>query len=154
MARPRQEILITQSLIDRLCDIEPWPTSRKDSIAMFKQSLKRDVEWLLNTRKPIVPHVDDYPETSASVLCYGLPEAKFFDSSSGKQTDSMLLALRQCVQEFEPRIENPQVSLVVSDPLTRSLRFQVEGVIRYEDMEEEIQLDTVLELISGEYEVR
>jgi predicted component of type VI protein secretion system len=38
--------------------------------------------------------------------------------------------------------------------LSRSLRFHIEGQIIYENMEEEIKFDTVLETISGEYEVK
>jgi predicted component of type VI protein secretion system len=38
--------------------------------------------------------------------------------------------------------------------LSRSLKFHIEGRISYENMEEEIKFDTVLELISGEYEVK
>lgn len=161
MARVRQEILITQSLLDRLCDVEilplgevtEWPETRKESIAMFKQSLKRDVEWLLNTRKPIVPDVESFPLTSASVLCFGLPDSRIFHGAGGGDPETLKLLLRQCLQEFEPRIQKPQVTISATDRLNRSLRFQVEGVVRYEDMEEEIQLDTVLKLISGEYEV-
>ena len=153
MARVRQEKLITQSLVDRLCDIEPWPETRSDSIAMFKHSLKRDIEWLLNTRKPIVPEVDSFPRTSASVLCYGLPDSQVFHGSGSRDPESLQKTILQCLEEFEPRIEQPQVVISSSDPLSRSLHFQVEGIVRYEDMEEEIQLDTVLELISGHYEV-
>ena len=161
MARVRQEILITQSLFDRLCDekllalgdVKEWPETRKDSIAMFKQSLRRDVEWLLNTRKPVVPGVESYPLTSASVLCFGLPDARVFHGNGGRDPETLKLLLRQCLEEFEPRIQRPQVSISFTDRLNRSLRFHVEGVVRYEDMEEEIQLDTVLKLISGEYEV-
>jgi predicted component of type VI protein secretion system len=38
--------------------------------------------------------------------------------------------------------------------LSRSLRFHIEGEITYENMDEEIKFDTVLEMISGEYEVK
>ena len=55
MARTKSDILITQSLIDRLADVEQWPETRAASISMYRDSLKRDVEWLLNTRQPIIP---------------------------------------------------------------------------------------------------
>jgi predicted component of type VI protein secretion system len=38
--------------------------------------------------------------------------------------------------------------------LSRSLRFHIEGQVTYENMDEEIKFDTVLELISGSYEVK
>jgi predicted component of type VI protein secretion system len=38
--------------------------------------------------------------------------------------------------------------------LSRSLKFHIEGQVTFENMNEEIKFDTVLELISGEYEVK
>jgi predicted component of type VI protein secretion system len=41
-----------------------------------------------------------------------------------------------------------------TDMLSRSLKFHIEGQVTFENMNEEIKFDTVLELISGEYEVK
>jgi type VI secretion system protein ImpF len=38
--------------------------------------------------------------------------------------------------------------------LSRSLRFHIEGQVTYENMNEEIKFDTILELTRGEYEVK
>jgi type VI secretion system protein ImpF len=153
LARIRPELLITQSLVDRLTDREPWPETRSASVAMFRDSLKRDIEWLLNTRKPVMPELESYPATAASVLNYGFTDIRSFDSSAGKDPNALIRAMEECVRTYEPRILQPRVFLSRSDPLSRSLRFHLEGRIIYEDMEEEIKFDTVLELISGEYEV-
>ena len=153
MARTRPELLITQSLLDRLTDREPWPETRGASIGMFRDSLKRDIEWLLNSRQPVMPELASYPATSASVLNYGLPDIHSFQSTVGKDASALIQALEECIRTFEPRILEPRVFLSRADPLSRSLRFHLEGRVAYEDMEEEIKFDTVLELISGEYEV-
>jgi type VI secretion system protein ImpF len=154
LARLKSEILITQSLIDRLADYEQWPETRAASIAMYRESLKRDVEWLLNTRQPIIPELEGYPLTAASVLNFGLPDIHTFDGSGGKEQNALTLALERCIRTFEPRISQAHVYLTRSDLLTRSLRFHIEGQVFYENMDEEIKFDTVLELISGEYEVK
>ena len=153
MARLKPEILITQSLLDRLTDREPWPETRAASIALFRDSLKRDVEWLLNTRQPVIPELASFPATAASVMNFGLPDIHSIDTSGGKSSEALARALEECIRTFEPRIRQPRVLMSPSDPLTRSLKFHVEGLVRYEDTEEKIDFDTVLELISGEYEV-
>jgi type VI secretion system protein ImpF len=154
LARSKSDTLITQSLIDRLTDLDQWPETRASSISMYRESLKRDVEWLLNTRQPVIPEIDAYPATAASVLNYGLPDFHNFDNSTGKEQNALTVALEKCIRNFEPRISQPHVFLARSDQLSRSLRFHIEGQVTYENIDEEIKFDTVLELISGEYEVK
>jgi type VI secretion system protein ImpF len=154
LARPKSEVPITQSLIDRLMDVEQWPETRAASIGMYRESMKRDLEWLLNTRQPVIPELESYPATAASVLNYGLPDIHSFDGSAGKEQNALTVALEKCIRTFEPRINQPRVYLTRSDHLSRSLKFHIEGQIFYENMDEEIKFDTVLEMISGEYEVK
>jgi type VI secretion system protein ImpF len=141
-------------LLDRLTDLDQWPETRSASITMYRESLKRDVEWLLNTRQPVIPELEGYPATAASVLNFGLPDIHSFDGSAGKEQNALTVALEKCIRVFEPRISQPHVFLTRTDILSRSLRFHIEGQIVYENMNEEIKFDTTLELISGEYEVK
>jgi type VI secretion system protein ImpF len=135
-------------------DVEQWPETRAASIGMYRESMKRDLEWLLNTRQPVIPELESYPATAASVLNYGLPDIHSFDGSAGKEQNALTVALEKCIRTFEPRINQPRVYLTRSDHLSRSLKFHIEGQIFYENMDEEIKFDTVLEMISGEYEVK
>jgi type VI secretion system protein ImpF len=50
LARANTETLVTQSVLERLMTVEDWPTTRAQSLRLFKDSLRRDLEWLLNTR--------------------------------------------------------------------------------------------------------
>jgi type VI secretion system protein ImpF len=154
VARNKSDVLITQSLLDRLTDLDQWPETRSASISMYRESLKRDVEWLLNTRQPVIPELEDYPATAASVFNFGLPDIHSFDGSKGKEQNALTVALEKCIRIFEPRISQPRVFLTRTDILSRSLKFHIEGQIVYENMNEEIKFDTTLELISGEYEVK
>ena len=64
MAKQDMERPIQQSLLDRLIDldplskVEPMPT-RAESIREFKAGVRRDLEWLLNSRRtPEAPPED------------------------------------------------------------------------------------------------
>jgi type VI secretion system protein ImpF len=154
MARVRTETLVTQTIIDRfILSQEDWPKTRKDSIDKYRDALRRDLEWMLNTRKPVMPILEEFPEVAKSVFNYGFPDLQNFDRSQGNDKDAVSASLEKCIRTFEPRIHQPRVYLTRSDTLARSLRFHIEGQIRYEDTKEDIKFDTVLELISGEYEV-
>ena len=154
MARTKSDILVTQSLIDRLTDAEQWPETRSASIAMYRDSIKRDLEWLLNTRQPVIAAMESFPAVATSVFNYGLPDIHSFDGSAGKERNHLTGALEKCIRSFEPRITHPHVFLTRSDSLNRSLRFHIEGQVTYENMDEEIKFDTILELTRGEYEVK
>ncbi len=153
MARVKAEVLITQSLLDRLCDTDDWPTTRHHSMRVYRESIKRDVENLLNSRRPPIPELPGYPKAAASVLNYGLPDINAY-SNSGNDQNSLLSAMIQTLRTFEPRIQNLRVLVARSETMTRSLRFHIEGRIQFDTMIEDIQFDTVLELTRGAYEVR
>jgi type VI secretion system protein ImpF len=152
--RVRTETLVTQTILDRfLLSPEDWPKTRKESMDRYKDAMRRDLEWLLNTRKPVMPILEEFPQVTNSVFNFGFPDLHNFDNAQGHDKDAVSLALEKCIRIFEPRISQPRVSLTRSDTLARSLKFRIEGKIRYDDAEEDIKFDTVLELISGEYEV-
>ena len=154
MVTRKNETLIIQSLVDRLSAAQDWPATRPASMRMYRESLKRDLEWLLNTRQPGIPEIDGYPLASASVINYGLTDVQEFTGSDGRDRNALSAALLKTVRTFEPRIKNPQIFLTRADTMSRTLRFHIEGEIEFEDMKEEITFDTVLELVRGEFEVR
>jgi type VI secretion system protein ImpF len=153
LARVRTETLITQTLIDRfILSQDRWPKTRKESVDKYREGIRRDLEWMLNTRQPVMPILSELPETAKSVFNYGFPDLHTFDNS-GKNPETVSGALERCIRTFEPRIEQAKVFLTRADTSARSLKFHIEGVIRYEDTHEDVKFDTVLEIISGEYEV-
>ena len=151
MVKGKNERLVTQSLLDRLTGQDEWPTTRNSSLRMYRDGIKRDVEWLLNSRKPHVEIVEQYPAACASVFNYGLPDVTQLRSHDA---NSVLLAVLKALRTYEPRIRDPRVHLVRLDDLSRSIRFHIDGRMALEDSEEEISFDTVLEIVSGGYEVK
>jgi len=154
VAKAKVETLITQSLLDRLANVEDFPTTRAASMRMYRESLKRDVEWLLNTRQAQIPELEGYPRAAASVVNFGLPDIQAYAGAEGKDSNALTAALLRALRTFEPRILNPRVYMSRVDTNSRSLRFHIEGQIKFETMEEEITFDTLLELIRGEFEVK
>lgn len=147
------EQLATQSLLDRLGATEDWPTTRAQSLRMLREGLKRDMEWLLNTRRALMPGLETYPQAYRSVLQYGLIDTSSLSQSSAADHTRLQKAVQRCIEEFEPRLQNVRVALGQDDLKRRQLRFHIEGQIRMDPAPEEISFDTVLDLTSGEYQV-
>ena len=154
MPRSATETLVTQSLLDRLMAVEEWPATRAQSLRFYKEALKRDLEWLLNTRQPPIPSLPDYPLAKASTINYGLPDISSMGLNSASDNRRLRLAVETCLRNFEPRLTDVRVTLEKGDFAERRLRFHIEGSMKLDPAPEEISFDTVLELSSGEYKVK
>lgn len=148
------------SVLDRLIDQEPKrtteaPPSAAQSLRDLKSSLRRDIEWLLNTRCSIQEPPAGSTELLRSLYVYGLPDVCSLSLSSTRDFRRLSRAMEAALATFEPRLRSIRVALVpVSDRTSRVLRFQIEGVLRLEPVPEHVTFDTMLELTSGEYEVK
>ena len=152
--RNRHEGPVVYSLLDRLIDDkdEPLPTSRAKSARYFKNSVRRDLEWLLNSRVPL----DEAhgKESERSLYTFGLPDISSMSLLSHRDRQLLTKAIQAAIVKFEPRIVNPRVVLVTdNDQRVRSLRFIIEGILHMEPNPEPVAFDTVLDLSSGHYEL-
>ncbi|HEX8713577.1 MAG TPA: type VI secretion system baseplate subunit TssE [Terracidiphilus sp.] len=154
MARAATETLVTQSVLDRLTQVEDWPTTRNQSVRFFRDALKRDLEWLLNTRKPPVEEISSRPVARETVINYGLPDISALGLGSTTDQRALRSAIEACLRAFEPRLTGVHVTLESADTVDRRLRFHIEGNMKLDPAPEEIAFDTVLELASGEYKVK
>lgn len=148
------ETLVTQSVLDRLTAVEDWPSTRLQSLRFFKDGLKRDLEWLLNTRQPPLPQLSSYPLARTSIVNYGLPDITSLGLASASDHRQLRLAIEACVRAFEPRLTSVRVTIDDTDRGDRRMRFHIEGMMNLDPAPEEITFDTVLELASGEYRVK
>ena len=154
MARATTETLVTQSILDRLMEVEDWPSTRSQSTRFFRDGLKRDLEWLLNTRQPPIPELASKPGAKASVINYGLPDISSLGLSNASDHRALRVAIETCLRNYEPRLIDIRVTLEGSDTTDRRLRFHIEGNMKLDPAPEEIAFDTVLELTRGEYKVK
>jgi type VI secretion system protein ImpF len=154
LARSTTETLVTQSVLDRLMTVDEWPATRLQSLRYFKDALRRDLEWLLNTRQPPIPAMGDYPLAKASVVNFGLPDISALGLLSAADNQTLRRAIEVCLRNYEPRLTDVHVTLEASDTADRRLRFHIEGNMKLDPAPEEVSFDTVLELTSGEYKVK
>jgi type VI secretion system protein ImpF len=154
LARSATETLVTQSVLDRLTAVDDWPATRAQSLRYFKETLKRDLEWLLNTRQPPISEICDYPLAKASTINYGLPDISAMGLNSASDNRRLRQSIETCLKNYEPRLTDVRVTLERGDTAERRIRFHIEGSMKLDPAPEEVSFDTVLELSSGEYKVK
>jgi len=161
MARPADStIAVGLSTLDRLIDQEPGASSeplptRSQSVKQLKEAVRRDLEWLLNTRRIAMPPDESLKEVNRSLYVYGLPDFTSYSLGSPKDQAKLIRYLQATVKLFEPRIANVRVIPLEGAAATaRTLRFRIEGLLVMDPAPEHVSFDTVLELTRGAYEVR
>ncbi len=153
-------LTVPPSLLDRLIDLQPQqrtdpPTTLAQSSREFRDSVRRDVEWLLNSRFTSPEPEEESVETWRSVYCYGLKDFSAYTFSSGDDRRKLLASIRKTIEIFEPRLKEVEVDFGGAENSTRqSLRFTINAILQMEPSPEHVTFDTVLELSRGEYSVK
>ncbi len=160
MLDKRFERSVQQSLIDRLIDLDPAnrqepPLSRPESLRRYRLSVKRDLEWLLNTTKMPIDIPESCQEIRKSLLCYGLPDISSISVQSASDEQRLLRSLECAIEMFEPRLSRAKVTN--REPIHSSqqaITFHVEAILMVDPLPERIAFDTVLEISKGAYSVK
>lgn len=159
MARVRGDAPLTLSVLDRLIDEDlkvsgALNLTRSVSLRKLKDAVRRDLEWLLNTRHPVQP-APPGSQLASSLYMYGLPDITSLSVLSLADRKYLTESIQSAVSLFEPRIANVRVNLLtIGHDKVPSLRFVIEGMLRVNPNPEPVSFDTVLELSSGEYKVQ
>lgn len=159
MSRTDNEVRVTPSVLDRLLDYEPELSreplaSRAKSLRQFKQAVRRDLEWLLNTRQIAGGLPPELKETNDSLAAYGLPDFTTLSNESAADQKRIKREVEETIRRFEQRLENVVVSFESGRATDRGLRFRIDARLKVDPAPEPITFDTVLQLGSGQYVVR
>jgi type VI secretion system protein ImpF len=159
MSRADNEVRITPSVLDRLIDYEPEKSreavaSRAKNLRQMKQALRRDLEWLLNTRQTAEDISSELAEVNRSLAIYGLPDFTTANIKNPADQTRLRRALESAISIFEPRLEDVTVTIDVMRDIDRVMRFRIDARLRVEPAPEPVTFDTMLQLGSGEYIVR
>ncbi|MFL6468880.1 MAG: type VI secretion system baseplate subunit TssE [Pyrinomonadaceae bacterium] len=158
MSRFDNEIRVSWSILDRLIDDDPNmsqdpPRSQSASLTELKQAVRRDLEWLLNTRCHLENIDGSLEEAPKSVAFYGLPDFTAASAKSAGEKDRMIKAIESALTYFEPRFSGLKVSLEPVSNVDRTLKFRIEATLEIEPTPEAVVFDTVLQLGSGNFAV-
>ncbi|NOT47153.1 MAG: type VI secretion system baseplate subunit TssE [Acidobacteria bacterium] len=157
--RTNLEVRVTPSILDRLLDYDPQssqeaPKSNAASLADLRQSVRRDLEWLLNTRHSIVEIAEGMEELKDSLAVYGLPDITGMGVDIQGEQKKLVKAVENAIRVFEPRFLEPRVTLLPISSVERELRLRIEAKLDVDPVPEAISFDTVLQMGSGEFQVK
>ncbi len=154
----RQTLL--PSVLDRLLDENPGTTrevarSRTQVLRELKQSVRRDLENLLNTRWRPTAWPPDLTELDRSLVGYGIPDITAAELGSPGAREEFRRTVEAVIRRFEPRFKSVRVAMRGNlEPLDRTLRFRIDAVLYAEPAPEPVSFDSAVEPATGNVEVK
>jgi type VI secretion system lysozyme-like protein len=118
---------LAASLLDRLApsDEDRGFRSPED---LIEESIVRDLEMLLNTRREEFLIPPEFEQTAASIVNFGMPDlAKCGSLRTGPEQAKLCRWVEEAIRTFEPRLGNVSVRVVDRESVTPVLRFRVEA---------------------------
>lgn len=154
MSRVNELQPLIPSLLDRLLDDEPEKTkesfkSQTQVLREVKDSVRRDLEHLLNTHVywQVVP--EHFTELDVSLVNYGLADFSSANMASEDNRKRFCMKIEDTIKKFEPRFKSVDVTLLNnSEPLDRTLRLRIDALLDVDPEPEPIVFDSVMEPIN------
>lgn len=147
-------MVLALSIFDRLIDDSPEQqleseTVRSSLYFQVRESLKRDLESILNSRRRFLSTPEHLNYLDKSILNYGLTDF----TNDSVHTVEFRMTFRahvlNVISRLEPRLSNVDIKIIDNkDPFDRSLRFRIQGVMLLgEGEQEEIVFNSFLDAI-------
>jgi type VI secretion system protein ImpF len=140
---------IAASVLDRLLDPGGGIAAGAEggqSLKELRESVRRDLEGLLNTHQRCRSWPADLTELDRSLLAYGLPDFTGTGLATRERQDAWRRSLEALIRRFEPRFRSVRIEgLDNADPLDRTLRFRIIAVINVDPAPDPIVYDSVLD---------
>lgn len=138
MAKLKTQQPVLPSLLDRLIDEDPdniQPTKKAYGVVLrdIKQSIRRDLEALLNTRLYRDETPDSLSELTVSLVSYGLPDFSVLQLGAEEGKEEFRLRVQTIIETFEPRFKQVYVELEqAGEDYERTLYMRISAVLMVE----------------------
>ncbi len=160
MAQVNKKRKLRASILDRLLDDEPQITVDADTnkyhkLKNLRNSVRRDLENLLNTRHRIMEPAEELSQLELSLLNYGLPDLATVNMSDMDNKQQFIDNFESILRDYEPRFKSVKVSLQDNtDKLDRTVRFRIDATLYADPYPEVIVFDSVLEPVTRSINVK
>jgi type VI secretion system protein ImpF len=156
----RQVTRVQSPLLDRLIDDAPdqqrdAAVSATDSMAALRNSVRRDLEALLNARRRWRSWPAHMTQLATSPIGYGIPDFASGAFSDAQRREALRQEIEATIRRFEPRFLSVRVLLIdMRDRLETTLRLRIEAVLHAEPAPESITFDTLVDPATDDIVVR
>lgn len=160
MRKPTTTQALTPSILDRLIDYDPAhnvepQASRSQVIRELRESVRRDLEFLLNTRRPCIPLPKRWQHLEDSVIGFGIPDYTGVNLDLDNEKERFAILIERIIMQNESRFKSVKIT-VIDDPssIDRTFRFRIDGILKVEPAVKPVVFDSTLEPVSRSFKVK
>ena len=152
----RASVSASMPLLDRLTDAEPdravdRPASPLETVEQLRRAVHRDLEALLNARRPWRSVPENLAALRLSPLAYGMPDFTAGAYNDRQQREVLRGEIEETIRRFEPRLTRIQVRLSDDGSLLRStLRLSIDALLLTHPAPEPIVFDTTVDTTTAD----
>ncbi len=122
------------------------PMSAAAALAALRNSVRSDLEALLNARRRWRSWDPRLRELAVSPAGFGLPDFAAGAFNEKPRREQLRAEIEACIMRFEPRFASVSVVLLPGeDRLASSLRLRIEALLHADPAPEPIAFDTVVD---------
>lgn len=144
MVRATESQSLELSLLDKLTD--SGSNTRMGRLSQLRQSVRRDLENLLNAKVRWHIWPARFEQLDQSLLNYGLPDFSSLAAGSAEGREQLCRWVRDAIRRFEPRFMSVQVALIDDDdPATRVMRLRIHALLGVEPTPERLVFESEVE---------
>jgi type VI secretion system protein ImpF len=154
MARVDKSKKLRASILDRLLDNDPGNNMEKDTdqhhkLRQLRDSVRRDLENMLNTRFRVIAPDSECTELQRSLLNYGLPDLATINIFDKLKRQEFISHLETLLTDFEPRFKSVKISFMENkNTADKTLRFKIDAVLYADPSPEIVVFDSTLEPVT------
>lgn len=160
MARPSSTQPLVSSIYDRLIDNNPEVSeepgiSRSQLLRQLRESVRRDLENLLNTHMPCHESFENMDQLPYSSINYGIADFTGTNLGSIREKEKFRKQLEKIISFFEPRFKSVHVELVdASEQFDSTLRFRINAELNVQSAVKPVIFDSSMEPVTHNFRVR
>lgn len=145
---------ILPSILDRLIDEDPSTEheinkSYHHYLSEFRESIRRDLEALMNNRQRCVFNSDDYEYLQDSIPNYGLPDLASQNFVAADSAEDFCQEMANALLRFEPRFKSVEVRAEdMKNKIDRMVKFTIEAIVYADPAPERIVFDSEIESVT------
>ncbi|PZN93360.1 MAG: type VI secretion system baseplate subunit TssE [Alphaproteobacteria bacterium] len=139
---------IPLTLFDRLLDDnpdlaqEPWESEER-ALVRYKLGLRRDLEGLLNSKRPFSAWLGAHDGLGDTIVGFGLPDLSTEDFGTAAVRERIRRMIAACIRTHETRLSKVEVD-VDGAPTSTGVRFRITAVLNIDAIEETVTYDAKL----------